>query len=128
MQFIAYCITLLFASFFILVGIFMFANTTLVKQTISKAGSTPFINYTELIIRMIPATALVLVSKESLYPQILNLFGWYMLGTSIVLILVPRKLHHDFATKAADHLSPTLLKIISPFTITFGSFLFYAVW
>jgi len=39
------------------------------REILRKAGSTNFINYAEITIRMIPATALILYSDLSRYPE-----------------------------------------------------------
>ena len=89
-------IVLLFGSFIIFIGFVMLFNPKKARETIRKAGSTNFINYAEITSRLIPAVALILYSDISKYPEAFKVFGWIMLITSLVLYIVPRKIHHQF--------------------------------
>lgn len=97
------------------------------RSILRKAGSTNFINYAEITLRMIPAAALILAEHDSKYPGIFKIFGWFMLITSFVLYFVPRQLHHNFSLKAADILKPVWFQVISPFSILIGLFLIYCI-
>ncbi len=91
-----------FGIFFIIVGFLMLFASKKANQILRKAGSTNFINYAEITIRMIPAAALILYADFAKYPEILKIFGWFMLGTSLVLYFVPREIHHNFSLKSAN--------------------------
>lgn len=119
--------TVIFGIFFIGVGIIMLLKPQTARLTLRKAGSTNFINYTEITIRMIPAAALILYSEFSRYPEAFEIFGWFMLLTSLILYLVPRSLHHAFSLKCADILQPLYFQLVSPFSIIFGSAIIYNV-
>ena len=109
-----------FGIFFICVGGIMLFKPTTARAMLRKAGSTNFINYAEITIRMIPAIALITFSDYSKYPDLFELVGWFMLLTSLVLYFVPRKLHHNFSNKCADVLKPFYFQLISPFSIIIG--------
>ena len=109
-----------FGIFFICVGIIMLFRPKTARETLRKAASTNFINYTEITLRMIPAIALIVFSDYSKYPEFFKLFGWFMLITSFVLYFVPRKLHHNFSNKCANFLKPFYFQLISPFSIIIG--------
>lgn len=117
---IAKWILIAFGIFFIYVGGIMLFKPKIARETLRKAGSTNFINYAELTLRMIPATAFIIFSDDSKYPEFFKLFGWFMLITSLVLYFVPRKLHHNFSNKCADILKPMYFQLISPFSIIIG--------
>lgn len=109
-----------FGIFFISVGGVMLFRPKVARETLRKAGSTNLINYGEITLRMIPATALIIFSDYSEYPELFKLFGWFMLITSFVLYFVPKKLHHNFSNKCADILNPIYFQLISPFSILIG--------
>lgn len=109
-----------FGIFFICAGAIMLFKPMTALKTLRKAGSTNFINYAEITIRMIPASALIVYSDFSKYPDFFKLFGWFMLITSFILYLIPRKLHHTFSNKCADFLKPFYFQLISPISIFFG--------
>ena len=113
-------IVILFGLFFISTGLLMLVKPKIARATLRKAGSTNFINYGEITIRMIPAIGLILVANNSKFPELFKIVGWFMLLTSFVLYFVPRKLHHDFSNKCADILKPFYFQLIAPFSISIG--------
>ena len=118
---------ILFGIFIILVGFLMLFAPQKAREILRKAGSTNVINYTEITLRMIPAAALVLVADFSKFPVFFSVLGWFMLATSMVLYLVPRSMHHQYALRSAEMLSPLYLRLISPLSMFFGGMLIYAV-
>lgn len=120
-------IVILFGIFFILVGFLMLIKPKIARATLRKAGSTNFINYAEITIRMIPAIGLILAADNSKFPEIFKIAGWFMIFTSLVLYFVPRKLHHNFSNKSADILKPRYFQFIAPFAMGIGIFIIYCV-
>ena len=125
--FAAKWVVILFGVFFIIVGFMMLIKPQKVNDILRKAGSTNFINYAEITIRIIPAIGLIIASVNSKYPDILKVFGWFMFITSFILYFVPRKLHHEFSIKSADILKPFYFQLISPFAFIVGILLIYSV-
>lgn len=118
---------IIFGIFFICVGLVMLFSPKSARVILKKAGSTNFINYAEITIRMIPAIALILYADFSKFPDVFRLFGWFMLLTSFVLFFVPRRLHHDFSLKCATILKPIYFQLISPFAMLIGMAFIYSV-
>ena len=127
MIFISKWIVLFFAVFLISSGFLMLLNPKKALQILRKAGSTNFINYAEITIRMIPAIALIWYADFSKYPDFFKILGWFMLVTSLILYFIPRKLHHAYSLKWADIIKPFYFQLISPFAILFGLTLIYCV-
>ena len=111
---------ILFGLFFICVGFLMLIRPDKARGILRKAGSTNFINYAEITLRIIPAVGLILSADNSKFPEIFKIFGWFMLCTSLILYFVPRQLHHNFSLKAAEILKPLYFQLISPFSIIIG--------
>ncbi len=124
---VAKWVVVLFGLFLIGVGLLMLFAPDKAREYIRKAGSTNFINYFEITVRMIPAAAMVIYSDLSLYPLAFKLLGWFMIVTSLVLYLVPRKLHHRYALFCADLLKPAFMRLTSPFSMLFGCAVIYSV-
>lgn len=116
-----------FGIIIIIAGLVMLLAPKRARQILRKAGSTNFINYTEITLRMIPAIALILFSEFSRYPVFFKLMGWIMIITSLVLYFVPRRVHHNYSLRCAEILKPLYFQLISPFALLFGSLLIYAV-
>ena len=127
MVLIAKWTTITFGIFFIVVSIVMLFAPAKARQVLRKAGSTNFINYAEITIRMIPAAGLILYSDFSKFPEIFKIVGWFMLVTSFVLYFVPRQMHHNFSLKCADVLKPLYFQLISPFAFLIGAAIIYCV-
>ena len=120
-------VVIFFGIFIIFIGFLMFISPNKARTTLRKAGSTNFINYMEITIRLIPAIALILYSDFSKFPEAFKVFGWIMLITSLILYAVPRKIHHKFSMKSADILKPIYFQVISPFAFLFGGLIIYNV-
>lgn len=127
MKHIAKDVVILFGIFMIGVGVLMLLNPEKAREYLRKAGSSNLINYSEITIRMIPAAGLILYSEFSKFPEIFKYFGWFMIGTSVVLYFVPRRLHHCYALMCADILKSHLIRLISPFSVIFGIAIIYSV-
>lgn len=120
-------VVILFGIFFIVVGILMFTSTQKIILIIKKAGTTNWINYSEITIRMIPAAGLIIYSNHSLFPILFKIMGWFMIATSLVLFFVSKEKHHKFANKYVGLIKPDYFKILAPITILIGCFFIYAV-
>jgi len=118
---------LIFGIFFIGAGLMMLFNPKRAREILRKAGSTNFINYAEITLRMIPAAALIVAADISKYPEVFKILGWFMLCTSFILYFVPRQIHHNFSTRAANILKPFYFQLISPFAFLIGIFIIYSV-
>lgn len=99
---VAKYVVIIFGVFLIGVGLLMLIRPAKAREYLKKAGSTNFINYSEITIRMIPAAGLVIYSEFSKYPEIFKLLGWFMIATSVVLYFVPRRIHHKYALWCAE--------------------------
>jgi len=127
MEIIAKLTVIAFATFIISSGFLMLFAPEKARQILRKAGSTNFINYAEITIRMIPAAGLILASDFSKFPLFFKFLGWFMLITSLILYFVPRRFHHNYSLKAAEILKPLYFQMISPLAFLFGAVLIYAV-
>ena len=125
---IAKWIVLFFGLFIIFIGFVMLFYPKKARNTLRKAGSTNFINYAEITIRLIPAIALIVSAEVTKFPLAFKIFGWIMGVTSLVLYFVPRKIHHGFSMKSADILKPIYFQLISPLAFLLGGLIIYNVY
>lgn len=125
--FLAKWIVVFFGIFITITGFVMLFQPAKARSILRKAGSTNFINYTEITLRLIPAFGLIYYAEVSKYTLFFQLFGWCMLLTSLVLYFVPRNLHHKFSNKSAAILKPSYFQLIAPFAFLIGSFIIYCV-
>lgn len=120
-------IVFLFGIYIVLAGFIMLLKPVKAREILRKAGSTNFINYAEITMRTVVSGAFILYSDYTKYPDIFIIAGWFMLITSFILYLVPRKMHHGFSLKSAEILKPVYFQIISPFALLMGLFILYNV-
>ncbi len=124
---IAKWVVIIFGIYIIFIGFLMLFNPIKVRNILRKAGSTNLINYTEITLRLIPGIALIVCSELSKIPIAFKIFGWIILITSLILYIVPRKIHHKFSIKSTDLLTSFYLQLISPFAFLFGGLIIYNV-
>lgn len=105
----------------------MLLRPEVARKILRKAGSTKFINYSELLLRMIPAGALIIYADYSKFPSAFSIVGWFMIFTSVVLLIIPRKSHHKFSTSSAEFITPRYFQFISPFAFFIGGLIIYSV-
>lgn len=121
----AQLVVLLFGIFLVLVGILMLSSPKKAREVLQKAGSTVFINYVEITLRLLVGLGFVLTAEVSRVPFFSQYFGWFLVVTSLVLYWVPMNLHHQFALKSAEILQPKIIQILSVFPILFGLWLIF---
>lgn len=122
---IAKWVVVFFGLFIIFIGFVMLINPIQARDTLRKAGSTNFINYAEITLRLIPAIAMLVYSEIAKVHEAFKVFGWMMLITSFVLYFVPRKKHHTFSMKSAAILKPIYFRLLSAFAFLFGGLIIY---
>ncbi len=117
----------IFGIYLICAGMLMLFRPEKARSILRKAGSTNLINYTELSLRMVPAVGLILSAEYSKFELFFKLLGWFMFISSIIIMIIPRQMHHQYSIKSAEILKPKYFQLISPFSILFGVILIYAI-
>lgn len=103
----------------------MFFKPEKVRNTIAKAGSTYLVNFAELIPRCIIGIAFIFV--ETKFENVYNYIGYFLIVTSIFLMILPIKKHNQFSKMASGYLKPIYLKFFAPISIVFGILLIYGI-
>lgn len=62
------------------------------------AGSAR-IHFLEMLVRFIVGCAFITYAPRMLYPSAFLLFGWVLVVTTVILLLLPWRWHHRFARK-----------------------------
>ena len=123
---IAKYMVLFFGLFLIFSSFILFFKPQKAKEIIGKAGSTYFINYMELGIRLLIGIAFVMASKIAIYQFQFKIVGCFLIVSALFLMCVPIKKHNQFSRNAAAKLKPLYLKICAPFSLFFGVLLLLA--
>lgn len=125
MELICFYIVFIFGLFLIWSGFMMFLNPEKVKKIIATAGSTYFINYTELILRLLVGFACINVKTH--FELVYTVFGYFLVFSAFVLMLIPIKKHNGFSVKASAMLKPLYLKMLSPISVIVGILVIYGI-
>ena len=70
------------------------------RRFLNAHASSASTHFVEMGVRLIVGAALVLTAPRMRFPQAFGVFGWLLIGTSLVLCLVPWRLHERFGKRA----------------------------
>ncbi len=120
-----FSILALFSLFLVWSGVMMFFKPNKVKNIIGLAGSTLFVNYAELSIRLVIGIAFVFVKTK--YKLTYSYIGYFLIISALILMLVPIKKHNKFSLYASEKLKPIYLKFFAPISILMGILIIYGI-
>lgn len=83
--------------YFVGLGIAAIAWPERVRRFLASHASSASAHFTELCLRLIVGSALVLWAPRMQFSPAFLVFGWVLVGTTIALFLVPWRLHRRFA-------------------------------
>lgn len=89
-------VILFFCIFLIGLAIVIVIKPQRAEQFLSSYASSGRAHYTEQIARLIVGSAIVVLAPSMWYSNLFNLFGWILIVTTIVLLLIPWQWHHKF--------------------------------
>jgi hypothetical protein len=111
----------------ILAGAFMAFRPKSALHILSLTASTRLINNVEQGVRLVAGVALVLRAPASKLPQAMETAGWFIILTSLVLLILPLKWHAAYACWWAKRLAPAAVRVVAPMSAIAGAGLLYAV-
>lgn len=120
-----FIVLIIFGLFLVWSGFMMFVNPEKVKKIIALAGSTLFINYAELITRLIIGIAFVFVKTK--YNFVFTYVGYFLIISALILMLVPIKKHNKFSVYASQKLKPIYLSFFALISIIMGILIIYGI-
>jgi hypothetical protein len=95
-------------------------------HVLSLTASTRLINNVEQGLRLIAGLALVLRAPASKLPQAFEIAGWFIILSSLVLLILPLRWHSAYACWWASRLAPAAVRVIAPISAAAGAGLIYA--
>ena len=108
------------------IGVFMTIYPQRALDLLGQTAAKYKVNLTELIPRLIAGCALILRAPQSKYPLTFELGGWFIVVTSVALLIIPLKWHAGYARWWAQRLPHWAVRAVSPFSIAAGAALVYA--
>lgn len=108
------------------VGAFMALRPQGALQILRLTASTRTINNAEQGLRLLAGVSLLLRAPASKLPQAFEIAGWFIVLSSLLLLVVPLRWHAAYACWWADRLRPAAVRAIAPLSTIAGLGLIYA--
>lgn len=89
-------------------------------------ASTRTINNSEQGLRLIAGLAFLFRSPASKLPQVFEIVGWFIILSSLVLLVLPLRWHSAYAVWWADRFNPAAVRFVAPMSALAGIGLIYA--
>lgn len=117
---------LLAGAYMVVLGVGALAQPDKTRRFLDGFASTARIHFTEMSLRLLAGIALVVRAPNMQFEAVFRVFGWVLVGTTLVLLFVPWRLHRRFASWSV----PLATKHMIPFglsSVAFGAFLVWAL-
>jgi len=93
---------------------------------LSLTASNWHVNLTEQGPRLVAGRALIVRADASTLPLLFQVGGWFVVASSVVLLLMPLRWHAGYAIWWSRKLSVGSVRGIAPVSAAFGAALIYA--
>jgi len=126
LQFISGTIVALFGFFLIGLAALCVVRRSAAERFLSGFANSAKAHFTEHTIRLAAGLGFVLHSSEMSHPLAFRIFGWVLVATSVVLLVLPWKWHREYARRTM----PLVLKRIRLFAVgafALGVFVLYGL-
>lgn len=109
------------------VGLLMMTRPRGALTALGRMGSTPRIHFGEMALRAFAGAGIAVASPASRYPQALLVVGLFLVGSSAVLVLLPRRWHAGYSSWWAARIPPLAVRLFALVGIAAGAALAYVV-
>ena len=124
---IARWVAVLIGAWLIAISLVMLFKPQAALAALGKMGSTNVIHFTELGLRLAGGIVVAVAAAESRFPAILTAIGWFVVVSSIVLMMLPRPWHAAYSSWWAKRIPPLAVRLLAPFSMLAGGALIYSV-
>ena len=107
-------------------GAFMAVWPKRALHVLSLTASTRTVNNVEQGLRLLAGVALLLRSPASKLPDVFVVAGWFIVLSSLILLVLPLRWHSAYACWWADRLAPVAVRAVAPLSALAGLGLIYA--
>jgi len=123
----AFAVTTLCVSglWLIAVGALMAVRPDRCLHILSLTASSHRVNLIEQGLRLIAGIAMVVRAPLSKLPELFGIGGWFIVVTSLALMVIPLRWHSGYAVWWAKRLPHWAVRFVSPFSIGAGTAVIY---
>ncbi len=122
----AYSIALLAGLYFISLGILAFVRPNFAGQFLLGFASNPAKHYSELFVRLLVGASFVTLAQSMPYPLLFAIFGWLLIGTTVIMLFLPWKVHSRIAQSSVPK-ALAYLPLIGLASLAFGGLVISAL-
>lgn len=122
----ALAVVLLGAAWLAVVGIFCLLSPESARAALARMGSNWRFQLGEHIPRAIVGWAMVLHAPLSKAPTVFEVAGWFILASSILILLLPMRWHNAYAVWWAQRIPLAAYRMLAMPTVGLGALLAYA--
>lgn len=122
---IAFIIVLFAAFFLIIIALLSFIRPKVARSFLNGFAGSFKIHVTEMVLRMIAGWAIISYAPYMRFSGMFRLFGWALVITSVVLLIMPWRWHAKFAETAVRPLTQNVW-IFGVISLPLGSVILYS--
>lgn len=93
---------------------------------LSRTATTSRINAIEQVPRLIAGGAMIVRAEVSRFPMFFEIAGWFIVASSIVLLVIPLRWHNGYAVFWAQRIPPPAVRMIAPLAVLGAAGLIWA--
>lgn len=125
-QLLALGCILLAAGWLAFVALVCLVAPTRARAGLASMGSSAAIQFGEHIPRAITGMAFLARAAESKVPMVFSILGWFLLASSIMIMLAPRAWHHAYARWWAERIALPFYRVAALPTLFVAAAIVYA--
>ena len=122
---LALCVLALASLWLICVAVLMLLAPTRALNILRATASSRRVNNVEQGLRLLAGTALIVRAPAAKSPLVFEIGGWFVVASSIALLVMPLRWHSAYARWWADRLRPWSVRTMAPLSATAGLALAY---
>lgn len=125
MELLALTVVVLFAAYLIGLAVASVVLPDYAARFLNAFASSARAHYIEMSVRLIVGVSIVVASPQMRFADIFYLFGWLIVATSVVLLLLPWRWHNRFARIVVPPLTKRVW-LFGFFSLPLGGVILYA--
>lgn len=114
-------------AFLIALSLLMILRPRAALAGLSRMGSTPLIHFGELALRGAAGAAIALAAPTSRHPDVLFWVGLFLVGSSALLAIAPRRWHAAYSAWWARRIPPASVPVFALGSLLAGGALVLAL-